>query len=1139
MAETTSRKTATDADRTPLPSAPASARSAEGLRFNRLFSKPGISPYDEVQWERRDAAISDFAGKPIFEQKAVETPIDWSMTATNIVASKYLHGQLGTSERETGVRQLVTRVAETVRDWGIHDGYFALPEDAAVFHDELVHLLVNQKVAFNSPVWFNVGCDRLEPNSDAQNWHYDPKTGAVEFSVTGYRNPQCSACFINSVDDSLDSILTLAKTEGMLFKWGSGTGSNLSPIRGSMELLSGGGTASGPLSFMRGFDAFAGVIKSGGKTRRAAKMVILNVDHPDIIDFIECKAKEEAKAWALMQAGYDGSSGPDSEAYSSIFFQNANNSVRVTDEFMRAVESDGEFTTHTVKDHKPVQTYKAREIMKKIAEATWQCGDPGMQYDTTINRWHTSKNSGRINASNPCSEYMFLDNSACNLASFNLLKFVTPAGTFDIAAYRHAIGIMITAMDILVDNSGYPTEWIGRNSHDYRPLGLGYANLGALLMNFGLPYDSDAGRDFAATLTAIMCGEAYLQSSRLAEKCPPLGSATPLTAKPHDEGGACPGFYVNREPFLDVIRMHRAEVNNIGRSKSSAEPFVTPQLEALIAASRDCWDQALAQGEKHGYRNSQVTVLAPTGTIGFMMDCDTTGIEPDLALVKYKKLVGGGMIKIVNNTVPAALFKLGYSNDQVDAIVSYIDATGTIEGAPGVKPEHLAVFDCSFKPAKGTRSIHYTGHVKMMAATQPFLSGAISKTVNLPHDCSLDDIAEAYLDAWRLGLKAVAIYRDGSKGAQPLNVSDGKGAKEIKGAVAKDSPIEALSQAADRVLASLVQGKPGAEADIKTLEAKVSEKLEVTSRSILAAANAFQSALQNVVFPSGADAGSSTRGVSLSAQEQDPNSPPRAVRHRLPEERASLTHKFSLAGHEGYITVGLYPSGEPGEIFIKMAKEGSTVSGLMDSFATAISLSLQHGVPLKVLCEKFAHTRFEPSGWTGNEHIGFAKSIMDYIFRWLQLRFLSGQQLSLFAGLAAPVAAAPAPPSLIDDSSTESGGPFKSVVSLSGNEGRQPLTADQHQPTRGMGATSSPQGGIASEAQPNNPVILSEAARGAESKDLRFGNLPDRGVYHAADAMRSMYDMGDAPSCHTCGAIMVRNGSCYRCMSCGSTSGCS
>ncbi|MFT4113658.1 vitamin B12-dependent ribonucleotide reductase [Silvibacterium sp.] len=1087
MAEAT-KKTVATASKTASETGRATAGNA--LRFERFFSKANLSPYDEVQWEKRTAAITDASGKTIFEQKDVEVPVDWSMTATNIVASKYLHGQLNTPERETGVRQLVARVAETVRDWGLNGGYFATAEDAAIFHDELAHLLVQQKVAFNSPVWFNVGCDRLEPHSDAQNWHWNEHTCGVEFSVTGYRKPQCSACFINSVDDSLDSILTLAKTEGMLFKWGSGTGTNLSTLRGSMELLSGGGTASGPLSFMRGFDAFAGVIKSGGKTRRAAKMVILNVEHPDIVDFVECKMKEEAKAWALMREGYDGSSGPDSEAYSSIFFQNANNSVRVNDEFMRAVEKDGEFTTKTVKDGAVVKTYKARDLMHKIAEATWQCGDPGMQYDMTINKWHTSKNTARINASNPCSEYMFLDNSACNLASFNLLKFVTPAGTFDIEAYRNAIDILITAMDILVDNSGYPTELIARNSHDYRPLGLGYANLGALLMAFGLPYDSDAGRDFAATLTAIMCGEAYLQSSRIAEKCPSLASATPLTASV-EQGGACPGFYVNREPFLDVIRMHRAEVNNIGKSKTSAEPFTVPQLDSLIAASKDCWDKALAHGEKHGYRNSQVTVLAPTGTIGFMMDCDTTGIEPDLALVKYKKLVGGGMIKIVNNTVPAALFKLGYNNDQVDSIVSYIDSTGTIEGAPGIKPEHLAVFDCSFKPAKGTRSIHYMGHIKMMSATQPFLSGAISKTVNLPHDCTIDDIAEAYTESWRQGLKAVAIYRDGSKGAQPLNVSDGNKAKEIK----KDSASVELNAAAERVLTSLAFGKPAEVADLKTLEGKVAERIEITAKSVVDATSAF-AATVSALASGAATAPRVAEARVLEAQDQqDSSAPPRSVRHRLPEERASLTHKFGLAGHEGYITVGLYPNGQPGEIFIKMAKEGSTVSGLMDSFATAISLALQHGVPLKVLCEKFAHSRFEPSGWTGNEQIGYAKSIMDYIFRWLQLRFLSGQQLSLFAGLT-PAAAAAAP-----------------------------IAPEQHLPTRGMGATSAPQGGILSEMTASTAVSPEK--------------VEDRGVYHAADAMREMYDMGDAPSCHTCGAIMVRNGSCYRCMSCGSTSGCS
>src|SRR6202049_928053 len=711
-------------------------KKPSGLSFRRFFTKPGVSPYSEVEWDLRLAQITDAQGNVIFEQKDVEVPKDWSMTATNIVASKYLHGKIGTPERETGVRQLVARVAETIRDWGMAQGYFRTPEDGATFHDELVHILVRQYAAFNSPVGFNVGCDRIEPNSDGRSWHWNPQTQQVEFGVTGYSKPQCSACFINSVKDSLDSILTLAKTEGMLFKWGSGTGTNLSPLRGSTETLSGGGTASGPLSFMKGFDAFAGVIKSGGKTRRAAKMVILNVDHPDIIEFIECKQKEEAKAHALVSLGYDGSS-PDAEAYSSIFFQNANNSVRVTDDFMYAVVRDTDFSTKTVTDGSVAKTFKAKDLLHKISEATWHCGDPGMQYDTTVNRWHTSKNTARINASNPCSEYMFLDDSACNLASFNLLKFLTPGGQFDIPSYRHAIGIVTTAMEIIVDAAGYPTEMIAKNSHDYRPLGLGYANLGALLMAFGLPYDSDAGRDFAATLTSILCGDAYWQSSRIAETCPALGAATPLTQQAHIAGGACPGFYVNREPFLDVIRMHRAEVNNIGRSKNSAEPFFVPQLDQLIEASRHAWDGALAHGEKHGYRNSQVTVLAPTGTIGFMMDCDTTGIEPDLALVKYKKLVGGGMIKIVNNTVPTALFKLGYNNAQVDAIVSYIDATGTIEGAPAIRPEHLACFDCSFKPAKGTRSISYMGHIKMMGAAQPFLSGAISKTVNLPQDCSV------------------------------------------------------------------------------------------------------------------------------------------------------------------------------------------------------------------------------------------------------------------------------------------------------------------------------------------------------------------------------------------------------------------
>jgi ribonucleoside-diphosphate reductase alpha chain len=975
-------------------------------------------------------------------------------------------------------------------------------------------LLLNQKVAFNSPVWFNVGCDRLDPNSDAQNWHWDQSRAEVAFSVTGYKKPQCSACFINSVQDSLDSILTLAKTEGMLFKWGSGAGSNLSNIRGSMETLSGGGTASGPLSFMRGFDAFAGVIKSGGKTRRAAKMVILNVDHPDIDDFIQCKVKEEQKAWHLMQAGYDGS-GPDSEAYSSIFFQNANNSVRVTDEFMHAVETDGTFVTRTVKERTPVKEYKARDLMHSIAEATWQCGDPGMQFDSTINRWHTSKNTGRINSSNPCSEYMFLDDSACNLASFNLLKFLTPGGQFDIPSYRHAIGIVTTAMEIIVDAAGYPTEMIAKNSHDYRPLGLGYANLGALLMAFGLPYDSDAGRDFAATLTSILCGDAYWQSSRIAESCPALGAATPLTQQAHIAGGACPGFYVNREPFLDVIRMHRAEVNNIGKSKNSSArgseseaPFVVPQLDQLIEASRNAWDGALAHGEKHGYRNSQVTVLAPTGTIGFMMDCDTTGIEPDLALVKYKKLVGGGMIKIVNNTVPSALIKLGYNEAEVNAIVSYIDATGTIEGAPSIKAEHLAVFDCSFKPSKGTRSIHYLGHIKMMGATQPFLSGAISKTVNLPQDCSVDDIAEAYMESWRQGLKAVAIYRDNSKGTQPLNVTaqtdaDKKGTRSTN-AVAVAPVAAGTIEIEEAVLAA----KAAAAAAVEAANNKINA-LELQLRQIA------EAAMKN-------------------SDSADAQAPPRAVRHRLPAERASVTHKFGLAGHEGYITVGLYPNGQPGEIFIRMAKEGSTVSGLMDSFATAVSLALQHGVPLRVLCEKFAHTRFEPSGWTGNEQIGYAKSIMDYIFRWIQIRFLSGHQLDLFAGLGAqsqgPISVpiegtVTSPSNTIVPSLTASS---EGVIPSERSESRDPrISSGASQMFEEGYTTTPPQQGIAPDLSARSGL------------DTAVSSFEDRGVYHVADAMKDIVDMRDSPSCATCGAIMTRSGSCYRCMSCGSTSGCS
>jgi ribonucleoside-diphosphate reductase alpha chain len=1048
MAETNS-KIMKEETRTSAHQQTAGQNAAPGLKFPRYFTRAGVSPYSEVEWELRTASITDAKGNTIFEQRDVESPKDWSMTAINIVASKYLHGPLGTPGRETGVRQLIQRVAETIRDWGWQQGYFSSTEDRDTFHDELVHILVQQKAAFNSPVWFNVGCDRFEPNSDAQNWHWNIEKGTVEFAVTGYKAPQCSACFINSVRDSLDSILTLAKTEGMLFKWGSGTGTNLSALRGSTEELSGGGSASGPLSFMKGFDAFAGVIKSGGKTRRAAKMVILNVDHPDIESFINCKMDEEKKAWALVEMGYDGS-GPDSEAYSSIFFQNANNSVRVTDEFMSAVERDENFSTRAVKGGQVMQTYKARDLMNKIAQATWWCGDPGMQYDTTINKWHTSKNTDRINASNPCSEYMFLDDSACNLASLNLMKFLKPNGDFDVPAYRHAVDVMITAQEILVDNAGYPTEMISRNSHDYRPLGLGYANLGAALMASGLPYDSDAGRDYAACVTAIMCGEAYLQSARIAEQCPQLAPSTSRVSPQDVTGGACPGWYINREPFLDVVRMHRASVNKINREAVPAN---------LYDGSRQCWDEALALGERVGYRNSQVTVLAPTGTIGFMMDCDTTGVEPDLALVKYKKLVGGGMIKIVNQTVPLALWKLGYSPDQVNSIVAYIDSTGTIEGAPGIRDEHLPVFDCSFKPQKGTRSIHYMGHVLMMAATQPFISGAISKTVNLPEAATVEDIAEAYIQSWKLGLKAVAIYRDGSKKAQPLMAASSRDEAARRGTRGEHAAP------AQRPLS-------GTELEFQKLSPEQ------------------QAAALVAVRP-------------LTMQEQE-SAPPRAVRHRLPAERASITHKFGIAGHEGYITVGLYKDGTPGELFIRMAKEGSTVSGLMDSFATAVSLALQHGVPIKLLCDKFQHTRFEPAGFTGNQEIPIAKSIMDYIFRWLELRFVTGRQYPLFKDMMLAPSAGAQQAALSHGSGLDAASPLIDLVE-----------------------TTPPQGGLA--APP------SSSATSAKNSPT----IVDRGVYHSADALKEFVDLGDAPSCHVCGAIMTRNGSCYRCMSCGSTSGCS
>ena len=1303
----------------------APRRNRHGLPWKRYFTRPGVAPFDEVQWETREASITNEKGEVVFEQHDVEIPTTWSQVATNVVVSKYFRGVLGTPERERSVKQLIGRVVRTIHGWANKQGYFATPEAAEIFRDELTHLLVHQKAAFNSPVWFNAGIEQrpqlsacqpydalvstpagmipigelvesgavgqtvydadgttriqavqangqkpvrrvvlrngsfieatpdhvvravrerrtesewlavqdLQPgmrlhllphrarvtreagvllaagsyatngsvvfaedmapaseggiavseaalagwlqadgfvgeypgstnrsltiefqvaNDDELNWvigHLDValpnvhrlvveveskdpdklgtvacrrvrlygevlrrfvdrwnlkvrgtqmrvprqlwtasheevvaylrslfqadgyvtakigrhEAGAIGFAVISEKwveevqillgsmgiysrrarayekrpdrfdlhvlkiaigserarfaeligfigkkkqqvllstlglrglkicpnlreeeivriedvgvqfvydiqtesgnylsnNVVVHNCFINKVEDRMESILTLAKTEGMLFKYGSGTGTNLSPLRSSRELLAGGGTASGPVSFMKGFDAFAGVIKSGGKTRRAAKMVILNADHPDIVEFINCKVEEERKAWTLIEGGYDPSfNGP---AYSSIFFQNSNNSVRVKDDFMKAVEEDAEWHTFAITTGQIMDTYKARDLMRMMADAAWACGDPGLQYDTTVNNWHTSPNTDRINASNPCSEYMFLDNTSCNLASINLMKFLDERGEFDVEAYREACRILITAQEILVDNASYPTEAITQNSRDFRPLGLGYANLGALLMASGLPYDSDAGRDVAAALTAVMTGEAYAQSARIAQRKGPFN-----------------GFAINREPMLRVMDQHRRSVDHIN-------PAHVPL--PLLSAARDAWDKACQLGDLYGYRDSQATVIAPTGTIGFMMDCDTTGIEPDIALVKYKKLVGGGMLKIVNQTVPIALRRLGYPEPQVSEILQYIDENDTIEGAPHLRADDLAVFDCAFKPAKGSRTIHYMGHVKMMAAAQPFISGAISKTVNMPELATPEDIMEVYLEGWRMGLKAIAIYRDGSKRSQPLNTA---------------------------------------------LDSKKSTAAQVPS----------------------------TREVA-------PSEPARAVRRKLPDERRAITHKFDIQGHEGYITVGIYEDGTPGEIFLVMSKEGSTISGLMDAFATSISLALQYGVPLEVLVKKFAHTRFEPSGFTKNPEIPIAKSITDYIFRWLASKFLSGTQQEAI-----------------------------------GIVRREPIVEVEAAP--------------AASVPPAKPATI-------ESSPIKI----------------SFQGQEDAPACSDCGSIMIRNGTCYKCLNCGSTSGCS
>lgn len=980
-----------------------------GLVIDRVFSTDGAHPFDSVEWDTRDAVIKNHTGNAIFEQKDVEFPVSWSQLATNVVASKYFYGDISKNGqdpakggREHSLRQLIHRVTRTIADWGTEQNYFATMEDGERFYEELTWLCVNQYGAFNSPVWFNVGLHHQYGVKDSggktiSGW--DEKAQDV-LPVDPYVRPQASACFIISVEDSIDDIWQLMGESARLFKFGSGVGADWSKLRSSRERLSGGGTPSGPVSFMKVQDATGGTIKSGGKTRRAAIMQTLKVWHPDILEFVEAKQEEEKKAWALIEEGYDGSfNGP---AYGSVAFQNVNQSVRVTDEFMDAADKNTTYGLRSVKSGEVLEQADAAAVLEKISEGTHVCGDPGMQYEDTIQRWHTCKTTGPINSSNPCSEYMFLDNSACNLASLNLRKFQNEDGSFDVERFRAASRIYITAMDILVDNAGYPSAEVALNSHLFRPLGLGFANVGALLMSMGLPYDSDQGRAVAGAIMAIEHCEAYARSAEIAAN-PKIGTFA--------------GYKKNKKSFLKVMRMHRDAVKTIDASCP----------EYLVAAAQESADRMVSLGEEHGYRNAQATVLAPTGTIGFMMDCDTTGIEPDIALVKYKLLAGkgDGMLKIINRTVPEALSRLGYSDREVQKILDFVEENDTIEGAPALKDEHLPVFDCAFKPFKGTRSIHHMGHIKMMAATQPFISGAISKTVNMPETTTVEEIADAYLQGWKLGLKAVAIYRENSKRSQPLSTSEGGNTKNKK-------------------VASSGDGMASAEPEIRIVE-KVVER---------------------VVH--------------------------RAERHRLPDERPSMTHKFSIAGHEGYLHIGMYPdTGMPGEIFITMAKEGSTISGLMDAFATSISIALQYNVPLEDLCNKFSHMRFEPNGFTNNRQIPIAKSIMDYIFRYLSLKFLGQPKEEKV--VQDPVAAEPAAD--IEQADMFSATPTQEVDPLVGN------TVDlflQHTSTGSETAAA----------------VATETATGT------FNNQED------------------APPCSNCGSITVRSGACYSCPNCGNTSGC-
>ncbi|MBN2474956.1 MAG: vitamin B12-dependent ribonucleotide reductase [Pirellulales bacterium] len=975
--------------------------SHSGLAIEEVFCPADMAdPFDTVEWDLRTAAIKGEGGEVLFEQTDCEVPAAWSQLAANVVANKYFYGEVNTSERETSVRQLIHRVCRTIADWGIHDGYFASAEDGQCFYRELTWLCLHQHASFNSPVWFNVGLYHQYGVKGAMcNWHWDAEQEEIAQPENPYEYPQGSACFIQSVRDNMEDIMELARSEAMLFKFGSGTGTDLSTLRSHREKLSGGGRPSGPLSFMRVYDQIAAVVKSGGKTRRAAKMQSIKDWHPDVMEFIECKNREEKKVRLMIEEGYD-----PLEAYETVPFQNANLSVRLSDAFMKAVEEDKPWTTHWVTDESHEGPgYPAREMFDRMAKAAWCCGDPGVQYDTTINRWHTCPNAGRINASNPCSEYMFLDDSACNLASINLMKFRREDGTFNVDRFVAACRLVFIAQEILVDHASYPTERIARNSHRFRPIGLGYSNLGSLLMASGFPYDSEEARGLCGALTALLHGAACLTSTDLAAAV-----------------GTFDEFAPNREPMLRVMEMHFEKVEQI-RS--------TP--EHLRDAARKLWDAVLAQGRRHGFRNAQATVLAPTGTISFMMDCDTTGIEPDIALVKYKQLAGGGMLKIVNQTVPLALRTLGYSEAEIESIITHIDAHDTIEGAADLKTEHLAVFDCAFPPANGTRSIPWKAHIRMMAAAQPFLSGAISKTVNMPKECAAEDVADAYQAGWRLGLKALAIYRDGSKEVQPLST--------------------------------------------RKKEEKVVEK---------------------------------------------PLSAPR--RERLPDTRRSITHKFSISGHEGYITVGLYPDGRPGELFITMAKEGSTIGGLMDCFGTAVSMSLQYGVPLEVYVNKFSHTRFEPMGFTKNPDIRIAKSIVDYIFRWLGVTFLPASQEADYGG---------APPSNGDQSGDAEAESRPAAKTAGGpNAGQGAAKANGTNPS---GEASN---GNGTSRRGTPPASAGTAAQQRVTIALPSGELS--GVKTSRSEQFASFQ-ADAPSCDNCGAITVRNGNCYLCYNCGNSMGCS